>query len=511
MATVIAALMVLVAAGAATADITGPDVSSHQHPNGTSIDWGQVRGSGRTFAFVKSTEGLGYVNPYFSADWSAVKANGMVRGSYHYARPDGSPGSAAEQARYFVSVAGMMGSGGDLGPVLDLEETGGLAPSQLVAWVHNWLDTITALTGRTPIIYTYPYFWRSAMGNNTGFTQYPLWIADYNGGSAPTTPLIGGWTSWTFWQYTDRSAIAGVSTGVDDSRFCCGSTALSALANGGGAGGSGPTTGQRSAILAHYNQLGGSGYLGEVLGAEYAVPGGRAQDFAGGRIYWSPATGAHEVQGAILAHYLALGGPSSALGLPSTDESPSADSGGRYNDFSHGGAVYWSPRFGAHEVHGAIDVKWSALGWEMGVHGYPVTDEQPSADGIGRYNDFQDGSIYWSPSTGAQSIHGAIKAKWAQLQWEAGFLGYPVTDERGTPDGIGRYNHLQGGSVYWSPATGAHEVHGAIGDAWAVQGWETGTLGYPTSDEYPVPGGRRSDFSGGSLFWDATTGMVTSR
>ncbi len=86
--------MVLVAAGAATADITGPDVSSHQHPSGTSIDWGQVRNSGRTFAFVKSTEGLGYVNPYFSADWAAVKANGMVRGSYHYARPDGSPGSA---------------------------------------------------------------------------------------------------------------------------------------------------------------------------------------------------------------------------------------------------------------------------------------------------------------------------------------------------------------------------------------------------------------------------------
>ncbi len=35
----------------------------------------------------------------------------------------------------------MMGSSGDLTPVLDLEETGGLAPSQLVAWVHNWLDT----------------------------------------------------------------------------------------------------------------------------------------------------------------------------------------------------------------------------------------------------------------------------------------------------------------------------------------------------------------------------------
>ncbi len=513
-ATGFAALMVLVGAGAATADITGPDVSSYQHPNGASVDWSLVHNAGRTFAFVKATEGIGYVNPYFAADWSAIKANGMVRGSYHYARPDASPTSAAEQARYFVSVAGTMGTSGDLAPVLDLEETGGLAPSQLVTWVHSWLDTITALTGRTPIIYTYPYFWRSAMGNNTGFTQYPLWIADYNGGSAPNTPLVGGWTSWTFWQYTDRSAIAGVSTGVDDSRFCCTSGTLSALANGAPSPGVPPVPNPppSTAILAHYAALGGaSSVLGAPTSAEYAVPGGRAQNFTGAQIYWSPTTGAQEIQGAILAHYLAIGGAASPLGLPTTDEAPSADGAGRYNDFSNGAAVYWSPSVGAHEVHGAIDAKWSALGWEMGVHGYPVTDESPTADGVGRYNDFQDGSIYWSPATGAESIHGAIKTKWAQDQWETGFLGYPLTDEQTTPDGIGRYNHLQGGSIYWTPITGAHSVQGAIRDAWAAQGWERGSLGYPTSDEYAVPGGRQSDFQGGSLFWDATTGMVSHR
>ena len=504
----IAALLVLVGAGFAAADITGPDVSSHQHPYDASVDWSKVKDAGRNFAFVKSTEGTGYVNPYFNSDWNAIKANDMVRGSYHYAKPDGSPTSAAEQARYFVSVAGTMQAKGDLAPVLDLEDTGGLSPSQLVTWVHSWLSTITALTDRTPIIYTYPYFWRSAMGNNTGFTRYPLWIADYNGGSAPQTPMIGGWNSWTFWQYTDRGSTPGVSTGVDISKFSGDSAELSALANGASA----TQTATPSAILAHYSAIGGaSSYLGQVNGGEYAVPGGRAQNFTGGRVYWSPVTGAQAVHGAVLAHYLAIGGPSSALGLPTSDESPSADGAGRYNNFASGGALYWSPQAGAHEVHGAIDGKWGQLGWETGPHGYPMTDEQATADRAGRYNDCQDGSVYWSPKTGARSIHGAIKGKWAQSQWESGFLGYPVTDELSTPDGSGRYNEMQGGSIYWTPSTGAHSVQGVIKASWAAQGWERGTLGYPTSDEHSVPGGRQSDFQGGSLFWNSSTGAVSSR
>jgi len=55
-ATEVAALMVLAGAGFAAADITGPDVASYQHPGGASIDWSQVKNSGRNFAFVKATE-----------------------------------------------------------------------------------------------------------------------------------------------------------------------------------------------------------------------------------------------------------------------------------------------------------------------------------------------------------------------------------------------------------------------------------------------------------------------
>lgn len=263
------------------------------------------------------------------------------------------------------------------------------------------------------------------------------------------------------------------------------------------------------AILAHWRQLGGAtGLLGAVVSGEYDVPGGRAQDFAYGRIYWSGGTGANEANGLILLGYLATGGPAGVLGLPRTDEQTTPDTVGRYNHFTNG-SIYFTPGTGAQEVHGAIRAAWAALGWERSPVGYPTTGEWPTPDGRGRFNHFENGSVYWSPTTGAQEVHGAIRATWRALGWEQGAVGYPTTGELGTPDGVGRFNHFQNGSIYFTPATGAHEVGGAIGSAWAAGGWERGALGYPTSDEYAVSGGRRGDFEHGSVTWDAATGAVT--
>src|SRR5674536_378828 len=73
-------------------------------------------------------------------------------------------------------------------------------------------------------------------------------------------------------------------------------------------------------------------------------------------------------------------------------------------------------------------------------------------DGVGRYNHFsKGGSIYWTAATGAHEVHGNIRAEWAATGWETGPTGYPVTDELGTPDGVGRFNHFsKGGSIYLS-------------------------------------------------------------
>ncbi|ULT43679.1 hypothetical protein KRR40_09830 [Niabella defluvii] len=93
------------------------------------------------------------------------------------------------------------------------------------------------------------------------------------------------------------------------------------------------------------------------------------------------------------------------------------------------------------------------------------------------------------------------------------FLGYPLTNETKTPDGVGRYNHFQGGSIYWHPSTGAWEVHGAIRDHWASLGWERSALGYPVSNEQVVFGGagRISHFQKGSIYWSPTQGARVLR
>jgi uncharacterized protein with LGFP repeats len=192
------------------------------------------------------------------------------------------------------------------------------------------------------------------------------------------------------------------------------------------------------------------------------------------------------------------------------------DGKGRYNHFngSGGASIYWTPTTGAHSVRGAIRSNWAASGWERGPLGYPTTDEMGTPDGVGRYNHFSGSSgssIYWSPTTGAHSIRGAIRAEWAASGWEKGPLGYPTTDEKGTPDGSGRYNHFsKAASIYWTPWTGAHSVLGAIRATWASMGWERSWLGYPTSDEYSVPVGRAEDFENGTLTWSATTGRVNA-
>ncbi len=156
----------------------------------------------------------------------------------------------------------------------------------------------------------------------------------------------------------------------------------------------------------------------------------------------------------------------------------------------------------------AIDDKARELPWI----GAPVdagggSDEMALPDGRGRCRDFENGSIYWTPETGAHEVHGEIRVHWAQIGGVRAF-GYPLTDESGCPDGIGRYNHFERGSIYWTPDTGAYEVHGAIRDLWAQGGWERGRLGYPISDEHDIPDGRASRFQHGDVVWTPSGGAV---
>ncbi len=159
------------------------------------------------------------------------------------------------------------------------------------------------------------------------------------------------------------------------------------------------------------------------------------------------------------------------------------------------------------DVIGAIRDKWLALGSE-GFTGPALDIERPTFDGVGRAQSFQNGVIIsWHPALGAFAVYGAIGQKWQSLGREQ--YGCPVTDELGCPDRRGRFNHFRtmqiaGGpaaSIYWTPTTGACEVHGDIRAAWEQQHWERGPLGYPTSDEFGPASHRRSNFEHGFIDW----------
>ncbi|MER5394622.1 PQQ-dependent sugar dehydrogenase [Saccharopolyspora sp. NPDC002686] len=257
--------------------------------------------------------------------------------------------------------------------------------------------------------------------------------------------------------------------------------------------------------------------LGAPTGPEIAEGGTRYRTYERGRLYWSEQTGVHYVFGGNLAKYLQLGGHGK-FGPPTTDELSTQDGTGRYNHFAGtpstiAASIYWTPDTGSHAVWGAIRQNWAANGWERGPLGYPTTDEVTTPDGIGRYNHFSKaGSIYWSPGSGAHAIWGAIRVTWSQLGWELGPLGYPTTDETTTPDGIGRYNHFsKAGSIYWTPGTGAHEVYGRIRERWSALGWERSYLGYPTTGEFAVSGGRRNNFQHGYIQWTASNDTTIDR
>ena len=100
----------------------------------------------------------------------------------------------------------------------------------------TWVNTVQSLTGRVPIIYTYPNFWKTAMANSNQFHRYPLWIADYRGRAQPEVP--GGWPAWTFWQYTDSGRIPGVVGPVDLNFYSGVQGPLGLYSNGSGSSGS---------------------------------------------------------------------------------------------------------------------------------------------------------------------------------------------------------------------------------------------------------------------------------
>jgi LGFP repeat/PAN domain len=193
----------------------------------------------------------------------------------------------------------------------------------------------------------------------------------------------------------------------------------------------------------------------------------------------------------IAAKYQNLAAAEGYLGAATNSESVAPDGVGHFQHFKgdqfegfEGASLYWTPATCAHEVHGAIRDLWSSIGWERSVQGYPLTDQLITPDGIGAYNHFQNGSIYWTPLTGAHEVHGAIRGKWSAMGWELSPLGYPVSDETDEIDGSGRFNVFEHGTIHWRRSDGAITVQLA-----------NGTLIGPGQGGWDRPGGDMQDFA----------------
>jgi GH25 family lysozyme M1 (1,4-beta-N-acetylmuramidase) len=215
------ALLSVSASDAATVQAKGLDVSNWNR----AINWTKVAHAGYRFAFGKATEGTGYDDKTYTTNRNGSEGAGLVFGAYHFARPAGATlagatASAIRQAEHFLAVAGPQP--GELPPVLDLEVTGNLSKSRLLAWTLAWVDEIYARTGVEPFVYTSPLFWKGRLGDSTAaaVAGTRLWIAHWTSSSKPTVPAQN-WNGkgWKFWQWTDCVAVPGLKHCGDGDRM----------------------------------------------------------------------------------------------------------------------------------------------------------------------------------------------------------------------------------------------------------------------------------------------------
>lgn len=199
-------------------EIHGIDVSRYQQ----TISWDRVKDMNvhdikLQFAFIKATEGVSNMDPYFKRNFKKSKQAGMVRGAYHFfiATKDGKL-----QAQNFIKNVDL--ESGDLPPVLDIEQAYSVRPAQLRKEIKAWLEVVENHYHVRPVIYTYLDFYDKNLKGY--FDDYPLWVAHY---LQPHQPRIN--RNWTFWQHNEKGHVNGILSKVDFNVFNGDSLSFKAL------------------------------------------------------------------------------------------------------------------------------------------------------------------------------------------------------------------------------------------------------------------------------------------
>ncbi|WP_141212375.1 CHAP domain-containing protein [Enemella evansiae] len=339
----------------------------------------------------------------------------------------------------------------------------------------------------------------------------------FTGGLVLWSPGTGAHTVWggMLEAYAPQKFEAGPLGYPTSDEFCglrdggCGQRFTDGLILWSAATGPNPV---RGSILDRYAAMGyETGAMGYPSSPEFGglVSGGVGQRFANGMMYYTAATGAQPVRGAIQGAYGSVGFERSKLGYPTEGEFCGLRDGGCAQRFA-GGMVYYSPAGGAQPIWGAILGNYAAVGYEKSKLGYPTSGEFCGLVGNGCGQRFETGYEYFSPGTGTYPVWGAIRTAFEGQGWEKGPLGYPIEFEFCGLKNGGCAQRYERGIIYWSPGSGPNPVRGAIFNKYGELGWETGTLGYPTSAESAPSGGKITQkFQGGELVFDQATGQVT--
>jgi lysozyme len=143
------------------------------------------------------------IDSQFKTNWKAAKHQKLLRGAYHYYRPNE---NSLEQAEKFIQTVQL--KKGDLPPVLDIEQ---LPKNQSMAnlkkGLQRWLDKVETHYKVKPIIYTGEKYYENFLKDE--FEGYTFWIANYNFFVEEIKE------DWLFWQFTEKANIAGIEEKVD--------------------------------------------------------------------------------------------------------------------------------------------------------------------------------------------------------------------------------------------------------------------------------------------------------
>lgn len=185
----------------------GIDVSEYQDE----IDWDAVRTLDNdyelSFVFVRATVGNDRLDKRFKENWIGAKENHLIRGAYHYYRPNE---NSLEQAELFIKTVRLQK--GDLPPVLDIEKLPeNQSMERLKIGLKRWLNAVEEHYKVKPIIYTGERYYDDFLKEE--FSDYLFWIANYNFYREKLDE------DWLFWQFTEKASVSGINGNVDVNIF----------------------------------------------------------------------------------------------------------------------------------------------------------------------------------------------------------------------------------------------------------------------------------------------------